>query len=212
MEHEYIPESIIKANNERIAKLRTYAYQNMPTLPYHNIVHVEEAIAAAKQFGYRENIPPHKMFLLCSALYLHDIVYNVGSDMNEEDSADIASDYCNHQDSGYNQEETSEIISLVLATKPHHLPQNKLEELIRDADLENLGRDVFFDKNELLRQEFGKKQNREWMHCSYNFLVKHHYHTKAAQELRNEGKERNVQLLYSMLQTYDISKEKNHGL
>jgi hypothetical protein len=84
------------------------------------------------------------------------------------------------------------------------MPNNLLEEIMADADLDILGRDNFLDYNELLRCErliFGQPQTPcEWYDEQIVFIEQHTYFTDAARQLREPGKQRNIAHLRRLLQ------------
>lgn len=65
-----------------------------------------------------------------------------------------------------------------------------------DADLDNLGREDFYEKAELLGREsaiYGvPKSPRAWYEELLPFLESHQYFTKAARHLRQERKEQHM--------------------
>jgi uncharacterized protein len=75
-------------------------------------------------------------------------------------------------------------------------PYNLLEEIMADADLDVLGREDYFVRNELLRREiaaYGRTvSDEEWRLEQIEFLKGHVYFTDAAKKLRQPGKERNI--------------------
>ena len=73
-----------------------------------------------------------------------------------------------------------------------------------DADLDVLGRDDFFDRNELLRHELeqiGRPVSwRDWQWQQIAVLKQHGYFTPVARALRDEGKRRHIALIEDWLQ------------
>lgn len=57
------------------------------------------------------------------------------------------------EDKDYSNDNIQIIKKLVLVTIPFRKPQNKLEEILKDADIDNFGRKDFFEKWELVRKE-----------------------------------------------------------
>jgi predicted metal-dependent HD superfamily phosphohydrolase len=132
-------------------------------------------------------------FLLMTAALLHDVVYVQGRKDNEEMSAGLALEQL--PSFGYHGEELNELYALILATKLPTRPKNRLEMIICDSDLDNLGRDDFFEKGNALREELGLQPGREWYLSQLKFLKSHSYYTISARKFRLEGLARNIQLL-----------------
>ncbi|MCB9457956.1 MAG: hypothetical protein H6671_18400, partial [Anaerolineaceae bacterium] len=79
-----------------------------------------------------------------------------------------------------------------------------LEEIMVDADLDVLGREDYVTSNRALRKEMEvvngiSHTDREWYIFQQEFLSKHAYFTNAAHSLRDEGKARNLALVYTWL-------------
>jgi len=67
------------------------------------------------------------------------------------------------------------IQELILSTSPYAKPNNLLEKIIKDADMDNLGRDDFFDINEKIRKELElikniKIKDPDWHHASLDII------------------------------------------
>ena len=117
---------------------------------------------------------------------------------NEEKSAEFAEVYLPLI--LYTPLKIQTIKSLVLATKMPQNPNNYLEQLLCDADLDNLGRLDFFELGEKVRIELGIPDNEKWYEQQLKFLTNHQYHTDVARTLRDSGKEANVKKLEKMIQ------------
>ena len=76
-------------------------------------------------------------------------------------------------------------------------PQNKLQQIICDADLDYLGRDDFHQISDTLRRELrdhGKiNSDRLWDELQIKFLEAHQYFTKSAIKLRQEKKLKHIE-------------------
>jgi hypothetical protein len=90
---------------------------------------------------------------------------------------------------------------MIRATKIPQQPQNKLEEIIADADLDYLGRDDFFMIGGQLFNELKARnvvnQESDWDQIQIRFLENHHYFTTTARNLREEQKEKHLKLIKS---------------
>ena len=90
---------------------------------------------------------------------------------------------------------------MIRATKIPQQPQNKLEEIIADADLDYLGRDDFFTIGDQLFNELKVRnvvnQESDWDQIQIKFLENHRYFTHTAQTSRGEQKEKHLQIIKS---------------
>jgi predicted metal-dependent HD superfamily phosphohydrolase len=182
-----LPDTIIKVIAEVI--------QQSPSLTYHNAYHALDVWNAARQYALMENISFRDKAVLEPAALLHDIIYFPGATDNEEKSAEYANNFLTNIYYPYAQEASE----LILATKWPTNPKNKLEMILCDGDLNNLGRKDFFEKNENLRLEGNITDCKAWYKHSIEFLEKHEYYTISAKTFLEKGKQENLQKLYGMM-------------
>lgn len=170
-------------------------------LYYHNANHtlhpLEGVVSITEFLSEKEGIPISERELLATAAYFHDTGYIERYCDNEIIGAKIAAETLHIFQ--YSQQEIEIIKSLILATKIPAQPKNHLESIICDADVDNLGREDFFEKNELLMRELGITNKISWYKNSINFLEIHKFYTKTAQELGTLIKGRNLVGLRDLL-------------
>jgi uncharacterized protein len=100
---------------------------------------------------------------------------------------------------------------MIMATKIPQSPKNLLEQIIADADLEYLGRDVFeFEKISMslfleLREREMIDDLEYWNRVQVKFLESHHFWTKSTIELRNEEKQKRLEELKTIVAAYSIT-------
>jgi len=84
-----------------------------------------------------------------------------------------------------------------MATKLPPNPQNIMEEIICDADLDYLGRADFIPVSNMLYKELHEHgmvgSLHDWNTLQIKFIEKHQYFTKTARRLRNVNKELQLQ-------------------
>jgi len=117
---------------------------------YHNLLHIENVINEISLV--KEKINDWDTILF-SAFY-HDIIYDVKSPSNEEDSAEFARNRLLHI--SYPLDKISVCISQILATKGHSLSDNTDTNYLVDADLSVLGKEwnVYSSYSQQVRQEY----------------------------------------------------------
>ncbi|HVW96000.1 MAG TPA: HD domain-containing protein [Mucilaginibacter sp.] len=166
-----------------------------PALHYHNAAHTRNVYKAAKQLGEAEGITGDELTMLLTAAYYHDCGFLVKVKGHEEESCRIARDIL--PGFGYNTTETDRICGMIMATRLPQSPQNHLEEILADADLDYLGREDFFIVGDKLFAEnllAGTIKNREEWDCAQvAFITNHRYFTKSAINLREAKKEANLE-------------------
>ena len=138
-----------------------------------------------------------KRFLLITATLLHDLIVETNCKYNEEKSAKIAEDFISK--AGYDSEEINTVCQLILSTKMPTHPGSRIEEIICDADVDNLGREDFFERGEEIRKELGCPKDKNWYKTQIKFLKNHKYYTKTAKKLRNKGIKKNIEQLENLL-------------
>jgi predicted metal-dependent HD superfamily phosphohydrolase len=163
-------------------------------LTYHNANHIKDVYQAAKRLGEAEGINGHELNLLLTAAYYHDSGFLVKANGHEEESCRIAREAL--PDYGYAPDEIDKICGMIMATRLPQSPKNHLEEILADADLDNLGRDDFFAISHKLYLEnlfFGKvADENEWNQQQLDFIKNHQYFTKSAINLRQAKKDANL--------------------
>lgn len=186
---------------------RQYAYERLsqelaPTLHYHCLAHTfDDVVPAAVRFGRDSGFKGEDLGLIETAAIYHDIGYLVGRQEHENIGVDICYEVL--PTFGYRPAHLERIAAMIMATQ---LPQNAttLEaRIIADADMDSLGREDFLHTSLALRRELESigiyRTDAEWFRGQLFFLKNHRYFTNAAQRLRQQGKEKNMQLLGVLL-------------
>ncbi len=161
------------------------------SLFYHSVSHVQDVIDSSRRIGAAEGISDYEMTLLLTAASFHDSGFMIQAKEHERISCDIARETL--PGFGYNNEQIEIICGMIMATKVPQMPNNHLEQIICDADLDYLGRDDFWDIGGRLFEElkgFGILSTElEWNKIQVKFLDQHSYFTKTAIDTRKAQKE-----------------------
>ena len=92
---------------------------------------------------------------------------------------------------------------MIMATKVPQQPQNHLEQIICDADLDYLGRDDFFIIGDKLFAELSVygilNTEEEWNKLQVRFLEAHNFFTKTAIKTRKKRKDKHLRMVKSKL-------------
>lgn len=170
-------------------------------LDYHSVAHTLDVYHTAAMIANHEKISPENTRLLLIAALFHDSGYLYQSNGHEALSCKIATEIL--PDFGYTETEIENICRIIDATKIPQQPHSELESIICDADLDYLGRDDFFENGYKLYLELKKEgivtNENEWNQQQVTFMKQHRYFTKTSQQLRNDKKEQNLQLLLSKI-------------
>lgn len=171
-------------------------------LHYHSIAHTQDVVRAVERIALLEGVTDEGLFLLKSAATYHDAGFIEQYDANEPIGARLADEILPKY--GYTNEHIAKIKDLIYVTKIPHQPQDLLEQIMCDADLDYLGRDDFHqiaDKLRLELKEHGKiNSDKQWDEIQVSFLSSHRYFTKTAKETRDLKKQENLQEVIERLQ------------
>ncbi len=171
-------------------------------LSYHSVEHVKDVLNACKYLAKHEGVTGENLKLLMTAALFHDSGFLVNSKNHEKLSCDIARQYLPLYD--YNSSQIEKICGMIMATKVPQKPQNHLEQIICDADLDYLGRDDFFTIGDKLFDElcvYGILNTEdEWNELQVKFLEAHNYFTKTAIQLRQKKKDKHLKAVKSKLE------------
>ena len=180
---------------------------NLPKkIYYHSVDHtINDVFLNSVRLAKSEKIDKYELQLLKIAALFHDVGFVERYKNNEVIAVKKCS--CFLPAFGLNKSEIQKIQQVIMATKVTEIdgisiqiPRDDiLQKIICDADLDNLGREDFFEKNMLLRKELQehkiKYSNKEWYQLELKFLQKHRYFTQSAIATRREGKLHNLEIL-----------------
>lgn len=175
-----------------------------PTITYHTSHHtLAEVVPAVDRLIAAEQVQNRtdQLLLRTAALY-HDIGYTRAHFDHESISARIAGETL--PELGYSARQIAKIKEMIMATKLPQSPHDLLAEILADADLDVLGSERFFVRNEDLRREmsfiYAPVSDEEWYAQQIKFLKSHHYFTTSERALREPGKLQHLEQLERMYQ------------
>lgn len=165
-----------------------------PRLSYHTINHTLDVVKQAERIAGDENIVNEReLYLLKIAALYHDSGFLEKYAGHEEISCTIFLSDADHLD--IDKKEIQFVQDLIMVTKISNKPETLQEKILRDADLDYLGRPDFFEIADLLRKEllaYNLITNElDWQTTQLAFLKNHHYFTKSSQLLREPVKKAN---------------------
>jgi uncharacterized protein len=173
-----------------------------PELCYHGLEHTfEHVLPAAIQLAEWYELDQEEVRLLEIAAAFHDIGWIDEGVEHEKEGIRIAREILPSY--GFRKDQIDRIVGIIKATRPPQAPQNLLEQIMVDADLDVLGREDYWLRNEELRSELSLNGHRmsdeEWHLNQLQFLESHNYYTDAARQLRDEGKQTHIEELKKRL-------------
>jgi uncharacterized protein len=191
-------------------RARQYAVDRLklqlaPELTYHTIWHTcDDVVPAVERLAARECIRGGDLLLLKTAAYFHDIGFVERRVEHEAAGVGIARTVL--PAFGYDEAALDMVDVMIMATRLPQNPPGALAAILADADLDVLGREDFWQRNELLRAELAvldrPMSDEEWLRGQLRFLEQHRYWTAAARELRDSGKQAHIAELRALLATF----------
>ena len=166
-------------------------------LYYHGAQHTLDVISAAEFIGKKEGLSTTDLSVVLYAALFHDTGFLMTYENHEAAGCRIAREVLAKYN--YSDEFISSICEIIMCTKYPPDPKNLPARVLCDADLDYLGRDDFFLLGEALRKEAGVEERIVWYKGIIKFLEVQKYYTLSAQQLREEGKQRNLQKLYALV-------------
>ncbi|NJK87040.1 MAG: HD domain-containing protein [Bacteroidales bacterium] len=158
---------------------------------YHNIKHTVDVVTQCELIGIGEGVTEEELLLLKTAALFHDSGHTIDYDNHEFHGTELAREILPNY--YFTQSQIDQICSLIMATKMPHKPNNKLEEIICDSDLDYLGRSDMIPVSNMLYMEL-KERNRigsinDWNKLQKKFITNHQYFTQTARNLREVNKQ-----------------------
>lgn len=202
-------------NNDILKHAKKYVNKLMMPLEnhyYHSYDHALEVMERAMYLAKKEWLSEEEIEILWLVWLFHDTWFIIEYDKNEPIWAKIAKNYL--KSILYPNEKIELIESIILATDPDYKnPKNKYEEIIKDADMDNLWRDDFEKRNNDIKMELEiikniKIKDPEWKHASVELLKEYKYKTNSQKYERDNKKVENLKKMLNELETDDnISKK-----
>ncbi len=172
---------------------------------YHNLHHTERVIKSAIKIGSDYGLRDSEWKVLLTACLLHDYGFIKSHVDHEEIGAELSESILKNY--GYSKEEISSVQSLILITKAIAIPNNNLEAIIRDSDLEYLGSNDFEYISEKLKEEWllcgVVSSESEFYQLQLDFLINHQFHTEFMRKNGKKLKEKNLRYAHEMMKSHN---------
>ena len=121
-------------------------------LTYHNVHHTKEVLHHARHIASAENVSDHDLHILLTAALFYNTGFFEAYKDHEEFSCSYVKKYLPEYD--YTNEQIEQICKLIRATKLPETANNKLEQILCDANsIAYLGTDNYFTVAKKLYRE-----------------------------------------------------------
>ena len=176
-----------------------------PEFVYHNVGHTrDDVVPAVDRLANMAGVSGDPLQLVRTAAYYHDIGFIEDYARHEEIGVRIAAEVLPRF--GYDSRQVQVVCDIIWVTRLPQTPHTPLEELVADADLDVLGRDDFWIRNQALRTEKAAcgvtMSDRGWYNSQLELLREHHYFTASARKLRDAGKQQHIEQLRMLIEKY----------
>jgi len=171
-------------------------------LYYHNVKHTVDVVTEVELIGWAEGCTDHEILLLKTAGLFHDAGHTIGYDGHENLGCDMARDFLPKY--GYTGDQIDKICEIIMATQMPPKPENLLQKIICDSDLDYLGRSDMIPVSNTLYKEL-KEQNKigtfdEWNKLQIKFISGHQYFTDTARSLREVNKLKQIERIKKLIE------------
>jgi class 3 adenylate cyclase len=171
-----------------LAKMENELPEN---LSFHNLMHTVNVSTQVELIGRAEGISDEEMIFVQTAAIFHDSGFLDGFENHKQTSCFYAKDILPKY--GYSNDQIKTVCELIMSTQMPISPDNKLEEILCDANFAYLGRIDFIDiiKNqakEMINNNIVSSE-KEWFEKQLEFIKNHEFYTATARVLRNVSKE-----------------------
>ena len=196
---KYFKNNLMGSLDQKYHQIEEFLLSNLPDhLYYHNIDHIRDVVDKVQVYGEKEGLNNSQMHLLITAAWLHDIGYIWDEASHEQRGAQFTREYLPSW--GFSEKEIEDVCGMIMATKIPQSPQNLMEEVICDADLDYLGREDYFQVSRRFYNELNHYKpfsEDQWQNLQISFFNDHKYFTSSANRLRKEGKAKNLEIIHS---------------
>ncbi|MEN9308358.1 MAG: hypothetical protein RL173_2290 [Fibrobacterota bacterium] len=184
--------------------VRIRLFADLPsTLTYHGPHHtLDDVLPAVDRICSGEGVPPRDRDLVVAAALFHDIGFVESYNGNEAIGARIAAEMLPGH--GFSAAEIARILDIIMSTEMREVDgawiqvpgDDLLKKILCDADLDNLGRDDFFQVSDNLRQELVQQgkvfADLDWYTRQILFVSQQKWFTSTQRADREETKQRNL--------------------
>ena len=169
---------------------------------YHNFDHTRRVLESGRMIGEKAGLTSEELEMIELSALFHDAGFSRSKDDHESHSKDIAREFLIGEE--YPEEKLAKVLACIDSTRMAHEPTDRLEQIMKDADMNSLGGEDYFDQAEKLRTELNNVHNEgldenAWGLINIQFLKDHSFYTPEAQELFGEKKKANIKMLEKKL-------------
>ncbi|WP_340199747.1 Pycsar system effector family protein [Ascidiimonas sp. W6] len=166
---------------------------------YHNLRHTERVVKNTKEILKSSDIDKDDSEIILIAAWFHDTGFTQQFENHEEIGCTIASEFLEKE--GYGEKKIQKVTKCIRATKMGYVPQDFLEEVMRDADSSHFAKDSYPETAEILREELRllgvyDYTISEWRNENIKmYTTGHQFYTDYAKKNWQKDKDKNLKKL-----------------
>ncbi|XLS28762.1 Pycsar system effector family protein [Flavobacteriaceae bacterium M23B6Z8] len=188
---------IVKKTEDFVTDLLTHKLSD--DYLYHNVRHTERVVKNTKEILKNSDLGEDEAEIILIASWFHDTGFTEQFENHEEIGCRIAEDFLRKE--GYADEKIAQVKKCIRATKMNYVPQDLMEEVIRDADSSHFAKESYPETAEVLREELrllGVKNYsiQEWRDENIKmYTTGHQFYTDYAKKNWQKDKDKNLKKL-----------------
>jgi HD superfamily phosphodiesterase len=169
---------------------------------YHGLSHTLDVLKATVALAAGENITdPETLILLKTAAVYHDCGFLEKYIENEPIAVRMSHEILPRF--GYSKSQIDTIGRIIMTTELKATPTDLLENIMKDADFDYLGRNDYSPISMKLKKEWEvygmKKTLMEWYELQFLFLTNHTFYTETAKKHRDPTKAKHIEEIKELL-------------
>jgi len=181
-------------------------------LTYHNFDHTSYVAKQAERIGKESGLTMEELSIAVTAAWFHDSGFTVSTHQHEKESLVIAREYLSSK--GVDEKIIGRVLSCIQATLMPQYPGDDIpSKVLCDADMSYLSEDFYMERTALLRKEWNNTSEHKISRKAYweetvELFESHTYFTEYGQQAFLQGKEKNLQLIFDILNNIQIKRKK----
>ncbi len=176
-----------------------------PDLLYHNLQHTHRVVEHVNEIAGNYSLNDQVLFIINAAAWFHDTGHLFGPAAGHEEKSNlIMREFLTTE--GIDPATIHLIESCISATRFPYEPDSLAAEILCDADSYHLGNKEFLVTDELVKEEFERRNISlpgNWDIKTLAMLELHHYFTSYCTSLLQDGKKRNIDIVRNKINGKD---------
>ncbi|MCD6013149.1 MAG: metal-dependent phosphohydrolase sub domain protein [Flavipsychrobacter sp.] len=170
-----------------------------PNLLYHSLTHTKKVVERAQEIAAHYQVSENDNLIVSVAAWFHDTGHLFTDvEKHEEKGIELMYEYMQNE-KDVTKETLTAIAHCITVTGLSTKPQNRVEEIICDADTYHFGTKEFKKTNKLIKKEYALRGYDtlilDWYNNSIELLEKHQFYTTYCKVLLDLRKKKNIEWL-----------------